>query len=190
MNRMERKPEMHRVDGREMTAVEIAQMLGITKNALRHRRNRLGGISMQAVVNMYRENQFGSYHDRAARYLIDGQWMTRTQIAEKLGVSPVSLSNRRCQRGESMAEAVEHFRQWNESGRKKNPLGNGGRPAQQYRVGSRYYTIPGVARKYGVAVPTVRRYVYAHGMAEALKHYQGRGAQARAEKEIMRILGY
>lgn len=182
------------VDGREMTVREIAAMLGISYSALTARRSGLNGASYQVIVNMYRQNQFSTKQDRAARYLIDGQWMTRTQIAEKLGVAPVSLSNRRCQRGESMAEAVEHFRQWNEGGRKKNPLGNGGRPAKKYRVGNRYYTAPGVARKYGVSVTSVREVLRHRGgdIARVLAYYQDkeRRRRQRAEKEILRILGY
>lgn len=190
MNKDGKKPELHLVDGREMTAVEIAEMLGISKAALRCRRSRMGGISYQAIVNMYRSNQLGSFHDRAARYLIEGEWLTQTQIAERLGVKPHTISAWRYDNGASMMEAVEHFRRWNEGGRVRNPVG--GRPAREYRVGSRYYTIPGVARKFDVAEQTVRAYVYTHGMAEALKHYQGaeRRRRDRAEREIMRILGY
>lgn len=173
-----------------MTAVEIAEMLGISKAALRCRRSRLGGISYQALVNMYRANQLGSFHDRAARYLIEGEWLTQTQIAERLDVKPHTISAWRYDNGASMMEAVEHFRRWNEGGRVRNPVG--GRPARVYVVGNREYTVPGVARKYGVAEQTVRAYVYTHGMAQALKHYQSaeRRRRARAEWEIMRILGY
>ena len=192
MNREGRTPKRHLVDGREMTAREIADMLGISYGALSGRKSRLNGISMQAIVNMYRANQWGTDKDRAARYLIEGRWMTRAQIAEMLGIAPQSLSTWRWANRASMMEAVEHFRRWNEGGRVHNPKGVGGRPAKQYRVGSRNYTVPGVAKKYGVTVQTVRAYVYTHGMAEALKHYQGAEARrrARAEKEILRILGY
>ena len=192
MNRKGKPPVKHLVDGREMTAVEIAEMLGISNAALRCRKSRMGGISYQAIVNMYRSNQLGSFYDRAARYLIEGEWLTQTQIAERLGVKPHTISAWRYDNGASMMEAVEHFRRWNEGGRVHNPKGVGGRPAKQYRVGSRNYTVPGVAKKYGVTVQTVRAYVYTHGMAEALKHYQGAEARrrARAEKEILRILGY
>ena len=187
MNREGKKPKKHLVDGREMTLREIAEMLGISYKAMTSRRNRLRGISMQTMVNMYRANQWGSDKDRAARYLIEGRWMTRAQIAGMLGIAPQTLSTWRWQNRVSMEEAVAYFRRWNEEGRVRNPKGVGGRPAKQYRVGSRNYTVPGVAKKYGVKVHTVRSYVAAHGMAEALKYYQGTEVQ-RAEQEIMQIL--
>ena len=194
MNRMGRKSEMHRVDGQEMTAVEIAEMLGITLNALRMRRSRMGGISMQAVVNMYRANQFGSDRDRAARYMVEGKWMTRAQIAETLGILPGSLTSWICANKATMDEAVAHFRRWNEEGRKRNPLGLGGRIATRYPVGNRTYTVREVAEKYGVAVMTVRGMLKSRGgdMGKVLAFYQAkaRKRQKRAEKEIMRILGY
>ena len=189
-----RRPELHLVDGREMTAMEIADMLGITKNALRLRRNRLGGISMQAVVNMYRDNQFGSDHDRAPRYRIEGEWLTLTQIAERLGVSGHSISQWRWANGASMEEAVEHFRHWNEGGRKRNPQGLGGRPPKVYVVGNREYTVPGVAKKYGKHVTSVRGMLKARGgdMGKVLACYQAkeRRKRQRAEQQILRILGY
>lgn len=192
MNREGRKPDRHMVDGREMTTVEIAQMLGITLNALRCRRSHLGGISYQAIVNMYRANQLGSFHDRAPRYRIEGEWLTQTQIAERLGVSKHSISTYRCDNRASMMEAVEHFRRWNEGGRKHNP--RGGRPAQVYRVGNREYTVPGVARKYGMSQVSVRHMLKSRGgdMGKVLAYYpaKARRRQARAEQQILRILGY
>lgn len=192
MNRDGRKPDRHLVDGREMTAVEIAEMLGITKNALRIRRSRMDGISYQAIVNMYRDNQFGSDHDRAARYLIEGEWLTQTQIAERLGVKPHTISAWRHDNRASMMEAVEHFRRWNEGGRVRNP--RGGRTAQVYRVGNREYTVPGVARKYGKHVTSVRCMLQSRGgdMGKVLAYYlaKERRKRQRAEKEILRILGY
>lgn len=189
-----RRPELYLVDGREMTAAEIADMLGITKNALRVRRNRLGGISMQAVVNMYRENQFGSDCDRAPRFRIEGEWLTRRQIAERLGVSRHSISQWRSEHGCTMEEAVEHFRHWNEGGRKRNPQGLGGRPPRVYVVGNREYTVPGVAKKYGKHVTSVRCMLKSRGgdMGKVLACYQAkeRRKRQRAEREILRILGY
>lgn len=194
MNREGRKPGRHMVDGRMMTVAEIAQRLGITKNALHCRRTRLRGLSYQAIVNMYRENQFGSDCDRATRYLIEGEWLTQTQIAERLGVKPHTISAWRYDNRASMMEAVEHFRQWNEGGRKRNPRGVGGRPAQVYRVGNREYTVPGVARKYGKHVASVRWLLNDRGgdMGKVLAYYQAkeRRKRERAEREILKILGY
>lgn len=193
MNRSGRQPDRHMVDGREMTAVEIAEMLGLTKQALYLRRSRLGGISMQAIVNMYRDNQFGSDHDRAPRYRIEGEWLTQAQIAERLGVKSHSISVWRYDNRAGMEEAVEHFRRWNEGGRKRNP--RGGRPAQVYVVGNREYTVPGVARKYGMNPMSVRDMLRSRGgdMGKVLAFYQAkeeRRKRQRAVKEILRILGY
>lgn len=192
MNRTGRKPDLHMVDGREMTLAEIAGMLGISKSALRCRRNRMGGISYQAIVNMYRDNQFGSDHDRAPRYRIEGEWLTQAQIAERLGVKSHSITVWRYNNRAGMEEAVEHFRRWNEGGRKRNP--RGGRPAQVYRVGNREYTVPGVARKYGMHPMSVRDMLRSRGgdMGKVLAFYQtkARKRQARAEQQILRILGY
>lgn len=192
MNREGRKPGRHMVDGREMTAVEIADMLGITKNALRCRRSRMGGISYQTIVNMYRANQLGSFHDRAARYLIEGEWLTQAQIAERLGVKSHSISNWRCDNRASMMEAVEHFRRWNAGGRKRNP--RGGRPAQVYRVGNREYTVHSVARTYSMNPVSVYDMLKSRGgdMGKVLAFYQAkvRRRQARAEQQILRILGH
>lgn len=194
MNREGRKPDRHMVDGREMTAVEIAQMLGITKDALRCRRSHLGGISYQAIVNMYRANQLGSFHDRAPRYRIEGEWLTQTQIAERLGVKTHTISTWRYDNRASMMEAVEHFRRWKEGGRKRNPHGLGGRPPRVYRVGNRGYTVPGVARTYGMNPTSVYDMLKSRGgdMGKVLAFYQAkeRRNQQRAEKEILRILRY
>lgn len=194
MNREGKKPELHMVDGQMMTVAEIAGMLGITKAALHCRRTRLGGIGYQAIVNMYRDNQFGSDHDRAPRYRIEGEWLTRRQIAERLGVSEHSISGWRYDNRASMMEAVEHFRQWNEGGHKRNPQGLGGRPPRVYVVRNREYTVPGVAKKYGVHATSVRRMLKSRGgdMSKVLACYQAkdRKQQARAEREILRILGY
>ena len=194
MNRSGRQPDRHLVDGREMTLAEIAEMLGITLNALRCRRNRMGGISYQAIVNMYRENQFGSYYDRAPRYRIEGEWLTQAQIAERLGVKSHSIAVWRYNNRAGMEEAVEHFRRWNEGGRVRNRNPRCGRPAQVYRVGNREYTVPGVARKYGMHPMSVRNMLKSRGgdMGKVLAFYQAkaRRRQARAEQQILRILGY
>lgn len=194
MNRMGRRPELHKVDGQEMTVKEIAEMLGISSNALHCRRVRLGPVSYQTLVNMYRSNQFGIAGDKACRYLIEGRWMTRTEIARMLGVQPQSLSNWREVNKATMIEAVEHFREYVQGGRKRNPLGTGGKPAQVYTVGRRKYTVPGVAKQFGVHPMTVRGMLKSRGgdMGKVLAFYQAkaRKRQKRAEKEIMRILGY
>lgn len=194
MSRTGRPPERHMVDGRAMTVSEIAEMLGISTQALHIRRSRLGGISYQAIVNMYRANMFGSDRDRAPRYMVDGKWMTYKQLAEQLGVQPCSLADWRCRTGGSIEDAVNHFREYVWRGRKRNPQGQGGRPARQYRVGNRCLSVPQVAKMFGVGQCAVgRKLALLDGdMGAVIKFYKAREAKRRrrAEDEIMRILGY
>lgn len=191
MNHRGKPPERHLVDGREMTAVEIAEMLGITLAALRIRRSRLGGISYQLIVDMFRSNQLG--RDGCYRYLVEGEWRTIRQIAESLGVKPHSIVGWRSQhKGASMEDAIEHFRRFNQNGRRHNANGGGGRPPIRHQVGNREYTAQQVADRYGVTRQSVAAYLQAHSMAEALKHYRERERRKRkkAEAKIMRILGF
>lgn len=181
------KFKTHQIDGRPMTVPEIAQMLGLTPAALQLRRSRLNGASYQVIVDMYRANQFGSYHDRAPRWMVEGRWMTLQDIADMLGIAKHSLINYRVKHpGASIAEAIEYYRT------PRSRKGVGGRKATVYRVRGKDYTIPQVARRFGVDPQSVRRYVDHHSMAEALEHYRARQStrEARAHREIMRILGY
>lgn len=191
MNPRGKAQKRHLVDGREMTVAEIAEMLGITQNALRVRRSRLGGASYQTIVNMYRDNAIGS--DRCYRYMVDGRWMTTGQIADMLGVKAHTISTWRYQNKGSMADAIAWFRQLQTGERKRYPDA-GGRTPKQYRVRGRDYTVPSVAEKYGVSRQSVRQCLARRGgdMGAVLRFYQdkARKKQRRAEDEIMRVLGY
>lgn len=184
-----RPPGRYPVDGQLLTVTEIAQMLGISPKALYLRRSRLGGMSYQCIVNMFRSNQICSDRDRSFRYLIDGRWVSTNQIAAKLGVSPHSIHTWRSATGGTMADAIAWYRQLQTGERKRHP-GIGGAPRKQFRVGKRTYTILGVAERFGVTHQSVCRYVRKHGMAAALKHYREREAARlfKAEKEILKIL--
>jgi predicted transcriptional regulator len=194
MNRNGRQPDRHLIDGREMTVQEIADMLGVTKLALQGRRSRLGRPSYQTVVNMYRENCFGHYHDRSARYMVDGQWMTRKQIAEMLDISLSTLANWLCDnKGKSIADAVAWYRLY-QTGERKRHHGQGGRKPKLYRVGSKTYSVPQVARMFGVTNSSVT-FVLKHrngDMAATIRHYKDRETRRtqKAEKDIMSILGF
>lgn len=169
-------------------------MLEITKKALQGRRSRLGRPSYQTVVNMYRENCFGHYHDRSPRHMVDGQWMTRKQIAGMLAISPSTLANWLCDnKGKSIADAVAWFRQY-QTGERKRYHGQGGRKPKLYRVGSKTYSVPQVARMFGVSLTSVR-FVLKHrdgDMAATIRHYKDRENRKRqkAERDIMSILGF
>ena len=189
-----KKPELHRIDEREMTVQEIADMLGVTKNALQQRRSSLGRPTYQAVVNMYRENQFGNNHDRSARYIVDGKWMTRKQIAGMLGISPSTLTNwLYTNKGKDIGDAVAWFRQY-QTGERKRHHGQGGRKPKLYRVWRKAYSVPQVARMFGVTHTSVA-FVLKHrngDMAATIRHYTEREARMkrRAEQAILGILGF
>ena len=194
MSRKVRQPDRHLIDGREMTVQEIADMLGVTKLALQMRRSRLGRPSYQTVVNMYRENCFGNYHNRSARYMVDGKWMTRKQIAGMLEISPNTLANWLYQnKGKSIADAVTWFRQY-QTGERKRYHGQGGRKPKLYRVGSKAYSVSQVARMFGVANSSVTFVLKRRNgdMAATIRHYKDRETRRaqKAEKAIMSILGF
>lgn len=190
-----RTTERHMIDGTEMTAQQIADMLGCTLNALQSRKCKLGGISYQALVNMYRENQFGFGSDgKVPRYLVEGRWMTRRQIAEMLEISPKTLTNWLCgDRGRGMEAAIAWFRQY-QTGERKRHHGQGGRKPTEYQAGKKTMTIPQVARRFGVTHTSVSNALKRRGgdMAATIRHYREREAQMkrRAEGQILEILGF
>lgn len=193
MNPDGRKPELHRVDGQEMTVNEIAAMLGISRISLLKRRSNLGGASYQTIVNMYRANQFGSYRDRSPRYMVDGRWMSRKEICEELGIARITLANWfQRNKGHSLNEAIDHYRKV-KSGEIKHGSGPG-RPPVRYRVGRKDWSVPDVARHFGVCAQSVRRVLDARGgdMAAVLQHYREREEKKKrkAERAIMDILGF
>ena len=194
MSRKTRKPERHPVDGVEMTVPEIAEMLGITVAALHTRRSRLDGVSYQAIVDMYRANMFGNTHDRSPRYMVDGRWMSRKQIAQMLGITPHTLANwLYTHPKQDIRAAISYYRQ-SQTDELKRGHGTDGRPPTLYRVGRKTYSVPQVARMFGVRTSSVRYQLKQRGgdMAATLQHYQEREARRkrRAEKEILGILGF
>lgn len=169
-------------------------MLGVSKNALETRKSKLGAPSYQAVVNMYRENQFGNYHDRSPRHMVDGQWMSRKQIAQMLGITPHTLANwLYTHPKQDMRAAISYYRQ-RQTGELKRGHGTDGRPPRLYRVGKRAVTVKAVTERFSVNQSSVNAWLKRHGddMAAALRHYSEREARQKrkAEKEIMGILGF
>lgn len=196
MGKRGKAPQRYMIDGKGMTAQEIADMLGITLQALWNRKSRLGGVSYQLIVNMYRENQIGRPGDRQQRYLIEGRWMSTGEIADMLEIKKHSLATWRwANPGKGMEDAITHFRQYQTGERQRRGGDRGGRPPSIiYKVGGHSYTVVEVARKFGVAPQSVRHYLQRHGgdMAATLKHYRERERKKRekAEKEIMKALGF
>ena len=188
-----KKPALHQVDGRIMTVTEIADMLGVSHNALKNRRSKLGASSYQAVVNMYRENQFGNAHDRSPRHMVDRQWMSRTQIAQMLGITPHTLANWLYKHPkQDIRAAISYYRQ-RQTGELKRGHGPG-RPSTLYRVGKRKVTVKTVTERFGVNRSSVNAWLKRHGgdMTAALRHYREREARQKrkAAKAIMEILGF
>ena len=183
----------HMVDGRDMTPPEIAGMLGISLNTLYSRRSQLGGASYQAVTDMYRANLFGNYADRSPRYMVDGQWMSRRQIAAMLGISRHTLANWFSKhKGKTVQDAIAYYRGY-QTGERKRGHGDG-RPPILYRAGRKEYSVSQVARMFGVARTSGENVLKRRGgdMAATIRHYREREDKRKrmAEAEIMRILGY
>lgn len=182
------------IDGREMTVAEIAGMLGITQYALENRRSRLGRPSYQVIVNMYRENQFGNTHDRSPRHMVEGQWMSRKQIAQMLGITTHTLANwLYTHPKQDMRAAISYYRQ-RQTGELKRGHGTDGRPPKLYRVGKRMISVPQVMRMFGVSHSAVHYVLKKRGgdMAATIRHYRELETRRKrkAEKEIMNILGF
>lgn len=194
----------HPVDGRMMTTDEIAAMLGLTKAALYIHKSKLGGVSMQCVVNMFRSNMIGN--DRCKRYLIEGRWMTTGQIAGMLGIKTHSLVAWRNKHKRPdgtpapMDEAIAYFRQY-QTGDRKRHNGEGGRPYKRHMVDGKAYSVKDISERYKVSVSAVygRLQALDHDMGRVIAYYREkerrmRAAEqrkkARAERQILRILGY
>ena len=207
MSRGGKVPELHAVDGKQMTVDEIAAMLGCTKGALYLRRSRLGGISYQLVVDMWRRGQIGNNH--CFRYLIDGKWLTLKEIAAALKLSnPHTLTTWRSAHRKpdgtpaSMEDAIAYYRQYltGELKRGGKP-GVSGRHWKEYLVNGKVWTVRDVARRYGLHIQTVHNSLhrYGHDMGRVLEFYgeKERRQKAleekrrkRAERKLMKILGY
>ena len=194
----------HPVDGRMMTTDEIAAMLGLTKAALYIHKSKLGGVSMQCVVDMFRSNMIGN--DRCKRYLIEGRWMTTGQIAGMLGIKTHSLVAWRNKHKRPdgtpapMDAAIEYFRGY-QTGERKRHNGEGGRPCKKHMVDGRAWTVKDVCERYHVTASSVYTRLQAldHDMWRVLAYYREKERRmraveqrkkAKAERQILRILGY
>ena len=192
MNMEGRKPDLHMIDGRAMTVVEIADMMGITCGALANRRFRLGQCSYQLVVDMWRRNEIGGHGDRQQRHLVHGRWMTVAQAAEELGITPHAIRQvryRASRDGHPMTlEAVYDFY--------KNGLNRPrGYPAKQHRVLGHLMTVAEAAVKYKTTEGNLRGYMTKHRSTletavRRLEERRAKEAAKKAEKEILSILGF
>lgn len=185
-----RQRDLHMVDGRMLNTDEIAEMMGMSRAALARRKYINGGCSYQLLVDMQRRNEFGSYHDRKPRYLVDGEWLTVVQAAERAGVAATTITNWRSMHRDadggrpSMAEAVEHYRRL-KTGEEKRRV----RVGRLYWVRGHLMTVDQAAAKWKVAPNTLRGYMKRHHCKlETAVRRQEERKKKEAVKAIMDVL--
>lgn len=181
------RAKKHLVDGEWMSVAEAAARLGLRPQQLYNQMsNKQCGL--QAVVNMVRDGLILG-QGRAARYMVDGRWMTIRDAAGMLGVTPMAihmwLFKRKRPDGSlpPLAEAVAAYR--------RGEVRNRGKLPKQHRVGGKLMTMREAADMLGVSYAAMQLYVYKHrcSVARAVKYYEAK-KKRRAEREILRILGY
>ena len=181
------KPKKHLVDGKWMSVEEAAEMLGLRRQQIYCQMSQKK-CGLQAVVRMYRENYILG-QGRSARYMVDGRWMTINDVAEMLGRSKQAIYLWRFKRKRpdgslpSMAEVVAAYR--------SGEVRHYGKQPKQHRVGGKLMTMREAAEMVGVSYVAMQLYTYKHrcSVAKAVKYYEAK-KQRRAEREILRIMGY
>ena len=175
------------IDGQPMTIDQIADLLGITKRALVLRRHRYGGkdVSYQLIVNMYRDNRFETKHDRGARHLVNGQWITVREAARRVDVQPVTLTRYMKANGVTLAEAVDHYRKFQTGELVRWP----GRAPRTYYVYGKLLTIKQAAEQYHTSENSLRLYIAKHkcSLQTAVRQLEER-RKKQAERDILKIL--
>lgn len=181
------KPKKHLVDGEWITVQEAAEMLGLGRQqiyGLMHH----GQYGLQVAVNLIRHD-LALGQGRAARYMVDGRWITIRQAAEMLGITVTALrdylySHRQPDgRPATLAEAVDAYR--------SGAVRHGGHPPRLHRVGRRIMTQAEAAEMLGINVNAVRMHMSKHKatLAQTIKYYETR-KRRKAEKDILNILGF
>lgn len=157
---MSGRPKKHLVDGREMTAQEIADMLGMSYASLTMRRHKMGGCSYQLIVDTYRRNEYGRGHDHAPRHLVEGRWISVREAAAELGMNKLTLL-RWCKAHRApLSDAVAHYREWVRCGRR-----HGGHPPRRYRVKGEMLTAREASEKYQIPVSSLYDGMRRHHMS-------------------------
>lgn len=184
-----RKPTLHMIDGVPMTIDQIADLLGTTRQALINRRYRYGGksVSYQLIVNMYRDNRFETRHDRGARHLVNGEWITTKEAARRVGVQPATLTRYMKANGVTLAEALDHYRKYQTGELARWP----GRRPRTYYVNGKLLTIRQAAEQYHTSENSLRLYIVKHqcSLQTAVRQLEER-RKKRAEQDILNILGF
>jgi hypothetical protein len=186
-----RPPGKYLVDGKMLTVAEIAELMNTTVHGVRVRHSRLGKPSYQTMVDMYRAGQFGSKRTGYRKpHLIDGRWMSVQEVAAELGVNARSITTWRCQRRRpdgtrpTVEEAIEHFKAWKACGHVRSK-------PKVHRVKGRDMTVAEAAKMLGCTETALRSSMSwnKESLAATVKR-QERLKARRAEKEILRILGF
>ena len=191
MNNNGRPKELHTVDGRQMTVDEVAGMLGLTRRALWTRRSAMGGISYQAIVDMYRANMLGSRNDRWERHLVDGEWITVEEAARRCGCATASIQHWRGRHKDArgnrptLKEAMDHFMKIKTGEQPRWP----GMKPKKHRVDGHWMTIAEAAEKYKLSENSLRLYMHRHHstLNSAVRGLEDRRKQA-AVRAILAIL--
>ena len=181
------------VDGREMTVKEIAGMLGVMPHTLVIKRSKLGGVSYQLIVDMYRSNQMLGTHDKYPRHMVDGEWLTINEVALRAGVSVHTIRNWRYEHKDAqgnkptMAEALEHYRKYQTG----EEVRYRGKEPKRQRVGRKMLSVPEAAAEYRMTACTLYKYISKNrvSLQVALNRLETR-RKRKAERDIMRILGF
>jgi len=178
----------HLIDGKEMTAPEIAAMLGISEQALRFRHSQMNLCSYQLIVDMYREGKMMTNHDRWPRHLVHGRWITVQQAADELGVRAHSINTWRCKNRDrdgnrpTLEEAYEHFRNAPKRGR-------GNAIPKVHTVMGRKMTVKQAAERYNTTEKSLWLLMEAHHISlEAAVLRQQEYRKKKAVSSIMSIL--
>ena len=168
------------VDGHWTTVIETAAAMDLKPQQLYSLMSDKQ-CGLQAAVNMIRENQALNGQGRAARYMVDGRWLTIRQAAETLDVNRNAIYVWMHRHKAGLAEAVAAYRE----GRVKC----GGRPPERHRVGRRRLTRAEAAMESGVTLAAFNLYTWKHkcSVAAAMRHYEKRKLK-QAEKAILAIL--
>lgn len=185
------------VDGKMMTYAEAGALVGVSVYAIKSARKHNGGISVQAVVNLYREGAINPVVRRAVRHRIHGKWMTSEDVAQACGTTVKAVTNwrhthRQPDGGpETMEAAYDRYM----AVKRGEARLHEGRPPARYWVDGQRMTIAECAEALGVSDETLRCYLKRHQctLQTAARYYRTRREKARidaAVDEVMRALGY
>lgn len=181
------RPRIHTVDGRPMTVDAIAGMIGFQRRQLIQLRCRMGGVSYQLIVNMWREGRLLTKGDRSIRHLVHGRWMTVKQASLELNCKPHSIENWRSRNRDkdgnkpTVEEAYDHLM--------NAPKRGSGSVARKHRVNGKHLTVREAAEKYGTTENALRQTMHRHGctLDAAVKRLENRRVR-KAQRDIMDIL--